>query len=749
MTRAKAASFAVAIAALTLMAWPNVAQARVIERVSVSSAGVQANDLNSEGCVSGDGRYVVFQSDADNLVADDTNSEEDVFVRDRKTSITFRVSVASDGTEGNGPSTFPRISADGAWVAFTSAADNLVAGDTNDDRDIFLYEMATKTTIRISVSSDGTEADDESGYAYVCADGSVVAFSSFATNLVPNDTNLNLGLGSYGQDIFVWVRATGAVERVSVDSAGAEANNSSRWPCLSADGRYVCFGSEATNLVADDNNGVADIFVRDRTAATTERVSVGSGAAEGDDWSDYPSISADGRYVAFDTLAGNLVAGDDNYDWDVFVRDRTGGTTAWVSVSGTGIQGDHLNSGWPSISGDGRYVVFESFATDLVSGATNTQGDVYVRDCAGRTTTRLSVTGAGGQGDGWSGTPLISADGRYVVFESEATNLLTPDSNGDISDTFVVMNPATLTYNSYRGVDRYDTAVRLSKAICPAALPAGSGLVLAPGETFPEALCGAPLAAAYGGPVLLTPSAGLRNEVRTEILRLAPSTVFCIGFSTAVITAIRSAFPGITVIPINGTTVYDMSYRVAKALQQKVGDLTGATAIITIGTNFPDALGVSPLACAKLWPILLTEPITKLVPEPKLNPKAGQALSELGITQVIKVGTYVTTPANIKYYNLSGADRYYTNANVAKWAQAYAGLTYTHTGIATGDKFPDALAAGPFLAKDRGLLLLSPLNGSVPPPIVALITANRAAVKRFSYVAMIEPVIGQVKGLLP
>ncbi len=305
-------------------------------------------------------------------------------------------------------------------------------------------------------------------------------------------------------------------------------------------------------------------------------------------------------------------------------------------------------------------------------------------------------------------------------------------------------------YSSIRGDHRYHTAQLISQAMFPEALPPGAGLVLAPGETFQEALCGAPLAAAWGGPVLLTYRTALDNGTKAELQRLAPSRVFCVGMSVAVVNAVAAALPGATVDAINGVgdNVYDMSYRVAKALQQKVGDLTGATAIITIGTNFPDALGVSPLACAKLWPILLTEPITKLVPEPKLNPKAGQALSELGITQVIKVGTYVTTPANIKYYNLSGADRYFTNANVAKWAQTYAGLTFTHTGIATGGKFPDALAAGPFLGKDGGVLLLSPLNGPLPPPISALIAANRAEVREFSFIAMIEPVIGVVKALL-
>ncbi len=316
---------------------------------------------------------------------------------------------------------------------------------------------------------------------------------------------------------------------------------------------------------------------------------------------------------------------------------------------------------------------------------------------------------------------------------------------------YSITSPAVTTVPcvTIRGAERFDTAIRVSQAMFPGPLPSGSGVVLAPGETFPEALCGAPLAAAYGGPVLLNSPTLLFGYVRDELVRLAPDYVFCIGLSSAVAAAVKAELPGTNVITINGSDVYDMSYRVAKALQQKVGDLTGATAIITIGTNFPDALGVSPLACAKLWPILLTEPGTARVPVPSLNPKAGQALSELGITQVIKVGTYVTTAPAIKYYNLSGADRYYTNVNVAKWAQACAGLTYDHLGIATGDKFPDALAAGPYMARDHGILLISPLNGALPSGIAAEISANAAAIDKVTFFAMIEPVTSQVRALLP
>jgi N-acetylmuramoyl-L-alanine amidase/putative cell wall-binding protein len=304
-----------------------------------------------------------------------------------------------------------------------------------------------------------------------------------------------------------------------------------------------------------------------------------------------------------------------------------------------------------------------------------------------------------------------------------------------------------VTYTSLRGSDRFDTAIRISQAMYPAALPDGGGLVLAPGETFPEALCGAPLAAAYGGPVLLTQSLGLNKAVAEEMLRLAPDRVFCVGLSASVVAQVTAALgSGTNVTAIRGTggSVYEMSRRVAEALSVKLGDMSGATAIIARGDSFPDALGVSPLACANKWPILLTKG-----PAGSLNASAAAALSTLHITRVLKVGTYAVLPAGVSgIANLSGKDRYATNRNVAEWGKS-SGLMFTHIGLATGDKFPDALAAGPYLALDRGILLLSPLSGPLPTCIGTEIAANSTAVFRVSFIAMLEPVVSQVRARLP
>jgi peptidoglycan/xylan/chitin deacetylase (PgdA/CDA1 family) len=312
--------------------------------------------------------------------------------------------------------------------------------------------------------------------------------------------------------------------------------------------------------------------------------------------------------------------------------------------------------------------------------------------------------------------------------------------------TPVDLSERTTPYVTIRGADRYDTAVKLSRAAFPAALADGAGLVLAPGETFQEALCGGPLAAAYGGPVLLTPAAGLLSGVKAEIQRLAPANVVCVGLSATVVDQVKAALPAATVTSISGAggSVYDMSYQMAKALGEKLGDLTAAVAIITRGDSFPDAIGVAPLACAELWPILLTGSGLGL------DSSAVKALSELSITQALKVGTYASLPATVAgLANLSGSDRYDTNRKVVQWAVSSAGLTFAHVGFVSGEKFPDALAAGPYLAVDKGILLLTPLYGPLPAATGALVSANSTAVGKLSFIAMVEPVIRQVRILLP
>ncbi len=289
-----------------------------------------------------------------------------------------------------------------------------------------------QVTVRISVSSGGAQGTQESLAPAISADGRYVAFVSFAANLVSGDTNGH-------SDVFVRDRRTGTTERVNVSDSGAQANADSFTPSMSADGRYVAFSSFASNLVSGDTNGNLDVFVRDRQLGTTERVSVSTGGIQGNGNSATlgQALSADGRYVAFYSDASNLVAGDTNAHTDVFVRDRQAGATDCASLAISGSVGN-LDSLGSTISADGRYVVFESRAWNLVTGDTNGFMDVFVRDRQSGTTDRVSVDSAGGQADhdsGDSGMP-ISSDGRYVAFASGATNLVAGDTNGT-SDVFV------------------------------------------------------------------------------------------------------------------------------------------------------------------------------------------------------------------------------------------------------------------------------------------------------------------------
>ena len=370
-------------------------QTGTTERVSVDSAGNESTKWYSSGStvdISGDGRYVAFESDAPNLVPGDTNNAEDVFIHDRQTGATARVSVDSAGSEGNGWSQHPSISGDGRYVAFSSGASNLVPGDTKRGIDIFVHDRQTGINERVSVDSSGNEWNGtETWRIDISADGRYVTFDSDASNLVPGDTNLCPdSYDPYNRpphnchDIFVHDRLTGATERVSVDSTGNQGNQHSYKPAISGDGRYIAFGSDASNLVPDDTNGTRDIFWHDRQTGTTTRLSVDSDGNEGYGPSDDPAVSVDGRYVAFSSLS-SLVEGDSNtcdsyYSCpDVYVHDRRTGTTGRVSVASDGDEGNDLSQ-YPSISADGHYVAFHSRASNLVPFDTNGTWDVFLRD---------------------------------------------------------------------------------------------------------------------------------------------------------------------------------------------------------------------------------------------------------------------------------------------------------------------------------------------------------------------------------
>jgi Tol biopolymer transport system component len=388
---------------------------------------------------------VLINAQATDLVPGDTNERWDVFVHDRATGRTQRVSVSTRGAQARatrdpwGGSTAGGISANGRYVVFQSDAPNLVAGDTNRLTDVFLRDRARGVTTRLSVGPHG-QANGASAFAAISANGRFVAFQSDASNLVARDTN-------HSVDVFVRDLATGKNSRVNVSSRGVQARglSESTQPVLSLDGRFVAFESSATNLVRGDTNKLADVFVHDRRTGRTERVSVTSkgkqaGADRTNNGSNAPSISGDGRYVAFHSADSNLVPGDTNRTFDIFVHDRKTGRTTRISVSSAGRQANGESVGAPSFSADGRYVAFNSLASNLAPGDDQASDilDVFVRDLRAGTTSIASLGAAGQHGadsSSVSGT-AFSADDRALAFSSFAGNFVPGDTNGT-ADAFL------------------------------------------------------------------------------------------------------------------------------------------------------------------------------------------------------------------------------------------------------------------------------------------------------------------------
>ncbi|WP_457677002.1 S-layer homology domain-containing protein [Thiolapillus sp.] len=395
-------------------------------RVSVSSSGVAARGDSDYIRLSANGRIISFTSSASNLVEGDLNHVGDVFVHDLQGATTTRVSISSSGAEGNGLSEKPFLSASGRYVAFASEASNLVDDDTNGYRDIFVRDRLLGITSRVSVSSSGVQSNGLSDSPAISGDGRLVVFYSEADNLVDGDTN-NVG------DVFVHDRQTGSTIRVSVDSLGQQANGASDMPAISEDGSTVAFSSLADNLVAGDTNLTRDIFLYNLDSGNVVRASLDESGVEASGSNEYPSLSSDGRYVAFTSYA-RLAAADTNGMPDVYVRDTGSGQTYLASTDSTGSPGD-VGSGEAGISGDGRYVVFASLATNLVPDDDNNNPDVFVHDRNTGSTVRVSVSSEGAEADNGASSPAISADGRFVAFRSDSATLV-PDGTGEWKDVY-------------------------------------------------------------------------------------------------------------------------------------------------------------------------------------------------------------------------------------------------------------------------------------------------------------------------
>ena len=394
---------------------------RSTRRISVDSSGNEADGRSQRAVVSADGLWIAFESEASNLVTGDQNRFSDIFLHDVAQATTIRVSRGVGGVEADSASIRPVISATGQFVAFESFASNLVSADTNSVTDVFVHDRLSGNTVRISVDSSGVQADGPSGTPALDSSGAQIAFTSDATNLVLGDGN---GL----QDVFVHDLGTGRTERVSVSSQGDEALcpgpvDGSGYPAISADGRFVGFSSCAFNLVPSDTNQKDDVFLHDRLTGQTLRVSQTTAGVDGDGDSRWPALSADGSLVAFQSFATNLVASDTNGVWDILLWEKSGKTLRRVSLSSSGVEGNGT-SAMAHLAADGRTVAFQSAATNLVPADTNNFLDLFVHGSQLTLDTQPLAPQAGGQVEChlWEGTPasplalfVVGVDGAPVL----------------------------------------------------------------------------------------------------------------------------------------------------------------------------------------------------------------------------------------------------------------------------------------------------------------------------------------------
>jgi Tol biopolymer transport system component len=394
--------------------------------VSVDNAGNPGNGGSGKATISGDGRFVAFWSWAPNITSDSRGLAAPYAVL-RKLALGQTSNIASDVGDSTATGVVS-ITPDGRSIAFASRDPGIVTDDVNQDSDVFVRRFDTIDIVRVSVNSAGEGANGGAFEPSISADGRYVAFSSYASNLAP-------GGDSGIMQVYVRDLVAGTTTRVSVDSGGNVANDSSWDPVISGNGRYVAFMSMATNLVdgdandscdldadnfADDN--CIDVFVHDRQTGKTTLASVLGDGMQGDGNSLFPSISADGRYVAFISAARNFLTGTQDAAWGFFVRDREDGTTARVGLqpragwmeTGGGSADKAVGMGlWgPAISGDGKYVAFVRDWQVLVSSIDGSEAET------------VSVNRAGDEGDGSSSSPSISYDGQHVAFSSFANNLV-------------------------------------------------------------------------------------------------------------------------------------------------------------------------------------------------------------------------------------------------------------------------------------------------------------------------------------
>lgn len=398
--------------------------------LSQTEAGVGGAEESEAPQTDGDGRYIVFQSRAENLVLG-SSTDYDVFLKDRVTGIVTLVSRGLDNQPANGYSTTPYISEDGRYITFSSYATNLVTAPLSATLNVFVYARETGEIEHVSTNSDGEPGNEQSVAYGISGDGRYVLISSDSSNFDDVDTNEQ-------NDIYVKDRQTGAMELISIGVGGVGADSGSYQPRISTNGQYVVFTSLATNLIADDTNATWDIYWRDRNAQVTAIASRATDNSQNQGYVAYASVTDDGRYVGF-VAEGNSIIPDALPDTNsnLIRHDMQTGANLLISRDG---QGNAVVAGGNGVdfSADGQWVVFHAFDNTLVMTDTNSEEDVYLKNLETGTVEIVSVADGGTPGDEFSRNATINRDGTVIVYESLATNFASNDAD-NYTDVFAAV----------------------------------------------------------------------------------------------------------------------------------------------------------------------------------------------------------------------------------------------------------------------------------------------------------------------
>jgi len=439
-----------ALACLLLAPLALSGQTTRITRNSVGESGDAPSELgDAPDSLTPDGRFCVLTSAAYNLVTGDSNGYRDVLLHDRVAGTLERVSLTSSGAEPTGDSQHPALSDDGRMVAFQSFAFNLAAGDSNGTWDVFVTDRVTRLTTLVSAAANGTIGNGPSVQPSISGDGTRIAFASTASNLVPSDTN---GV----QDVFVRNLQTGTIRLVSRLPQGALGNANSRRPALSGNGQWLAFESLSTNLVVGSGQNGASILVANLATGALELVSVSDSGVPANNSSSIPCISRDGSRIAFLSRANNLavVAQSSN---NAYLRDRAAGNVMLVSASADGLPATAASIAL-SLSDNGNFVAHSSPAP-LTPGHSGNGFDTFLFEVASRRTIRTSVPlvlpGEPNQA-GANEVGGISDDGQWTIFSSNASNLLPNDPIDTVADVF--LRDTRTAWFRDRDLDRFGVA---------------------------------------------------------------------------------------------------------------------------------------------------------------------------------------------------------------------------------------------------------------------------------------------------